>query len=135
MPTRSQRYAAAIYERVRDVQNLPRKQQKQYGALCHRFPSIVLENGLAAALGFLAAKGREDDSPPRRLLNDYGQVLGRANLHLHVIRTTTSLAEYRRLTQEILTAAEWFKRYAEAILKVDPTDDGSGNSEEETENA
>ena len=44
---------------------------------------------------------------------------------------SADLGEYRRMTRTALQAAEWFKRYAEAILKVDAT----GAAEEDKENS
>jgi CRISPR-associated protein Cmr5 len=134
MRARSQQYAQTIYAHVDGIRELERRDQKRYGAMCHRFPLIVRENGLAAAFGFLAAKGGTDaKSPENLLLTHYARVLGASNsaaLRQTVI-TSSDLAEYRHLTRQTLAAAEWFKRYAEAVLKVDTT--GAGEEDDTDE--
>jgi CRISPR-associated protein Cmr5 len=96
---------------------------------------IVRENGLTAALGFLSAKGGTDiHSPENLLLSHYAVVLGAHDSdELRQTTIAANLVEYRRLTSQTLSAAEWFKRYAEAVLKVDAT--GVRESSEENENA
>lgn len=132
MRTRSQQYAAQVYEQLNSLQQLQRKEQKKYGALCHRFPLIVRENGLAAAFGFLAAKaGTNPNSPENLLLEHYRQILefeNSAAMQQKVVGA--ELPEYRRLTLQVLKLAEWFKRYAEGVLKVNST----GESTEDEKN-
>ena len=132
MRAKSQLMAEMIYQQLATIQSLERKQQKRYGALCHRFPLIIRENGLAAAFGFLAAKGGTNpNSPENLLLAHYATVLKLGNADaIRQASLTAELGEYRRMTRAALQAAEWFKRYAEAILKVDST----GAGEEEREN-
>ncbi len=131
MRARSQEYAETVYALVSGITD--RKTQKAYGALCHRFPLVVRENGLAAAFGFLAAKGGDGANKPENLLLcHYAHVLCAASADaLRQTVTKADLAEYRRLTRQALAAAEWFKRYAEAVLKVDAT--GAGEEEEEAD--
>ena len=78
MRTRSQRHAETIHGMVSEIgESCDRRAQKRYGSLCHDFPLVVRENGLAAALGFLAAKGGSDaHSPENRLLTQLAQILG-----------------------------------------------------------
>lgn len=131
MRTRSQYYAETTYTLVAEIQGLDRKDQKRYGALCHRFPLIVRECGLAAAFGFLAAKsGADRRSPENLLLGHYARVLKiRDTDALREAAVNTDLAEYCRLTRHALMVAEWLKRYAEGVLKVDAT--GFGEEEED----
>jgi CRISPR-associated protein Cmr5 len=134
MRARSQQQAETIHGLVeqirRDVRE--RKDQKRYGALCHRFPLMVRENGLAAAIGFLAAKGTDPAGPESRLLAHYAAVLNCAGGEaLRQSCVASSLDEYRRLTRTALQASEWFKRYAEAILKVDASGADTGVQDEE----
>ena len=118
MQTNSQQQAEAIYDLITAIKGS--EKQERYGALCHRFPLIVRENGLAAAFGFLAAKG--DGSPENLLLAHYAAALGFGSTDaLRQSSISANLGEYQRMTRTALQAAEWFKRYAEAILKVDST--------------
>ncbi len=131
MRANSQQQAEAIYDLIIAIKG--REKQKRYGALCHRFPLIVRENGLAAAFGFLAAKGGDKpDSPENLLLFHYATVMNLDSTDaLRQSSISADLGEYRRMTRTALQAAEWFKRYAEAILKVDAT----GAAEEDKENS
>lgn len=132
MHTRSQTYAKAVYECVEPLKDTG--PAKKYGALCYRFPLIVRECGLAAAFGFLAAKAASKAEPGRPppppkpealLLADYARLLGfQDGDTLRETVNEAELGEYRRLTHKTLALAEWFKRYAEGVLKVEPTDEG-----------
>jgi CRISPR-associated protein Cmr5 len=131
MRTNSQQQAEAIYDLIIAIKGC--ENQKRYGALCHRFPLIIRENGLAAAFGFLAAKGKPD-SPENLLLAHYATVMGSGSVDtLRQSSISADLSEYRRMTRTALQAAEWFKRYAEAILKVDST--GAGEEDKENSDA
>lgn len=122
MKTRSQTYASTVYAQVRQILGVPEDIQKQYGTLCHRFPVMVLRNGLAQTLGFLAAKaGVGNDNAHAWLLNHLAQQLlnpqaNRAQLLQSV--HAANLQEYRLLTRKALAVAIWYKRYAESLLDV-----------------
>jgi CRISPR-associated protein Cmr5 len=124
MRTRSQQDAQAIYLQVSRV---PQNLGKQYGALCHRFPVLVLRSGLAQAIGFLRAKAKANnglgESAHGLLLAHLAGHLGQ-NAEAQAFQervNTASLDEYRRLTRAALAAAVWYKRYAESVLGVDAT--------------
>lgn len=57
--------------------------KKKYGALAHKLPGLILQNGLAQATGFPLAKGKEEHLA---LLDDLRQVL-------HATGTTTPARE------------------------------------------
>jgi CRISPR-associated protein Cmr5 len=136
MMTRSQQYAKAIAEQVKDVKGKSLKIQKQYGALCHRFPIMVLRNGLAQAVGFLAAKSKNTSA--------HGLLLGHIAAHLDSGANAASyqthvnqadIAEYRHLTREALAAAVWYKRFAESLLNVDASYSGDFEETNQTTEA
>lgn len=132
METRSQKYARAAFTRVEKRQH--EAIAAKYGALALNFPVMVLQSGLAQATGFLLAKGLRDEH--KAFLNDLADVLVETatlsleaengqrgeSLHRHVL--ASDLATYQHLTRCVLDAAGWFKRYAQAVLKADPTDGG-----------
>lgn len=130
MGTRSQQYAKSTYDVVVAIKDTGIA--KKYGALCYRFPLIVKDCGLAAAFGFLAAKGKGDEAKPEtRLLGHYAQLLGFQNgdtLRTEVVNA--DLTQYRQLTYKTLALAEWFKRYAEGVLKVDSTDQADNGGDD-----
>jgi CRISPR-associated protein Cmr5 len=130
METRSQKYARAAYDRIMARKETP--VEARYGALALSFPVMVLQSGLAQATGFLLAKGRDEH---HALLDDLAGVLqqcgtvtlpnahpARTGLHEYII--ASDLATYQYLTRCVLEAAGWFKRYAQGILKADPTAGG-----------
>lgn len=129
MRLRSQQYAETIYDCVNTVGD---DNRAKYGALCHRFPLIVRECGLAASFGFLAAKGRSDNGA-KALLDHYVSVMDARDADaLRQLAIDADIFAYRDLTRKVLVAADWFKRYAEAVLKVEAT---GADGEEEADDA
>lgn len=125
IPIRTHAVASAAYERVdarRDDQG-----KKEYGALAHKLPGMILQNGLAQATGFLLAKNKYEH---RSLLDDLNAVLreagavsttGGSALHDLVIRS--DLAGTMNLTRRALEASGWIKRYVQGVLRLDATGD------------
>lgn len=101
------------------------KLEKQYGALAHKLPGLILQNGLAQATGFLLAKGKGEHIA---LLADLGQVLhaidsgisgDASTLHQEII--AADLTKTIGLTRRTLEVAGWMKRYVQGVLGVDAT--------------
>ena len=122
---RSHRVARAAYERVSARRNDPEK--KKYGALAHRLPGMILENGLSQATGFLLAKGKDEH---RALLDDLSVVLcaaratdARGGEALHETIIESDLGQTLILTRRCLEASGWLKRYAQGVLRVTATGD------------
>ena len=99
--------------------------KKKYGALAHKLPSIILENGLAQATGFLLAKG---ESEHLALLDDLNAVLCSAGAtttsngtKLHQTIIGSDLNQTMLLTRRSLEASGWLKRYVQGVLGVDAT--------------
>lgn len=115
--------ARAAYERVTARQEAAFK--KEYGALAHKFPGMILQNGLAQATGFLLAKGKEEH---RALLADLAALLCHSGavtstdpqvLHQTVI--AADLAATLLLTRRALEASSWLKRYVQGALGIGAT--------------
>ncbi|HRV94358.1 MAG TPA: type III-B CRISPR module-associated protein Cmr5 [Anaerolineae bacterium] len=120
MQTRDQKYAAKIYEQV---SALPENDHQKYGTMSHKLPILIRTAGLVQALAFVEARGEEAQ---KKLLDHIAIVVGvddRANL-LRQSRTA-ALSDYMNLTQQVLTALLWYKRFAQSILKVDASDAGT----------
>jgi len=124
MQTRSQQNSEFVYRQIKtllDEGNLIEMQRKQYGALCHRFPIMVLRNGLIQTMAYLEAKGNTESAHLslymhlRDYLTESGQPV---NLQ------RCDLSKYQDYTRRILGAAIWYKRYAESILNVSAGEDG-----------
>lgn len=125
MKPRGQRLAAAAYAHIENRQGFPKA--KEYGALAHKLPAMILQNGLAQATGFLLAKGGQEH---RAVLDDLAAVIFAAEgcraesglaLHSEIIDADTAAA--MRLTRCALEASGWLKRYVQGVLKVDATGD------------
>ncbi|WP_006786731.1 type III-B CRISPR module-associated protein Cmr5 [Thiorhodospira sibirica] len=131
---RSHRVATAAYQCVEARHSEANKQK--YGAIAHKLPGMILQNGLAQATGFLLAKG---SSAPEHLLvlDDLNTVLraGRAlddvangeDLHREIINA--NLAQTLKYTRAALEASGWIKRYVQGVLRVTATGDDSTEQE------
>ena len=110
---------------------------KKYGALAHKLPGLILQNGLAQATGFLLAKGEAEHHAVLDDLRDVLHSIGatdaadRDALHRTIIEA--DVPETMRLTRHSLAACAWIKRYVQGVLRIDPT--GARVDEKETENA
>ena len=119
--------AGAAYEHVDARRDEAWK--KQYGALAHKLPGMILQNGLAQATGFLLAKGNCEHLA---LLDDLNAVLRTADAlpadtadgrALHDLIIGSKLTETMHLTRRSLEASTWIKRYVQGVLRVDATGD------------
>lgn len=137
MKTRDQKLAMAVYERVMALDTSlaqdKRKPRKQYGTMAHQMPILIRTAGLAQALAFVEARHSEEQgkplSPQHRLINDLECVLRNNNMledkHRSLLAAVreAELGEYMRLTQHVLAALLWFKRYAQSVLNVQQGDE------------
>lgn len=134
MQTRDQKYASDAFERVTKVaQKCTESFGKAYGSMAHKLPILIHVAGLAQALAFVASRGQRKG--PEQLLEDLSQtVLGEpATRLLERSRGSNhegSLREYIYLTEQILAALLWYKRYAQSILNVEPGEDEENESDE-----
>jgi CRISPR type III-B/RAMP module-associated protein Cmr5 len=119
MSTRSQKRAQEAYRRVRCIADSQSPEfQEKYGGVCRDLPALIHQCGLCQTVAFLQAKGAKK-SHFTRLLTDWGAVSGlgqTADAIADCVREKAEVVEYQRLTREALACAEWFDRYAEAVL-------------------
>ncbi|TVQ93801.1 MAG: type III-B CRISPR module-associated protein Cmr5 [Chromatiaceae bacterium] len=131
---RSHRVATAAYRCVENRRNESNK--KKYGAIAHKLPGMILQNGLAQASGFLLAKGA---SAPEHwmLLDDLRDVLraggtldvpSREDLHQRIIGA--DLSQTLKYTRAALEASGWLKRYVQGVLRVTATGDDATDKED-----
>lgn len=131
MKVRTHAVARAAYEcvaRRRDEKGRHGVDKEKYGALAHKLPGMILENGLAQATGFLLAKGTPEHSEHRALLDDLSATLRAAETttasdgsHLHQEIIDSDVDRTLMLTRRSLEAAGWLKRYAQGVLRVNAT--------------
>jgi CRISPR-associated protein Cmr5 len=110
--TRNQRYAGQIYDQVESV---PATQREKYEGIAHKLPVLIRTAGLAQALAFVAAS---KEAAHQLLLNHLSKVVGAETSATLLERSRTDeLAKYMRLTQEVLTALLWYKRFAQTSVR------------------
>lgn len=127
LETRSQRDLRLALQLVRSLEGEEAEVKDIYGALCHSFPVMVRQCGLAQALAFAAEKAtlegeeatRRDQARTRAyrlLLQHVGQVLGVEDPLQAVVQGNALL--YLRQTRRVLEAWVYFKRFAASVLGV-----------------
>lgn len=120
---RSQKYAQRAYGLIQKVKD-DNKQVKEYRTLALNFPTMILQSGLAQAIGFLQAKGKEEHM---LLLAHIAELLGENKDSLHKKILAADLSHYQLLTRKAIEAASSLKRYTQALLPK-PKDEQGGQS-------
>jgi CRISPR-associated protein Cmr5 len=119
MQTRDQKLAAKIFKQVQDeVEN--KDFAKSYGATAHKLPVLVRAAGLAQALAFVDARGKK---PQHLLLDHLAKTVCGANAKRDELLKRSredELEKYLHLTQQVMDALLWYKRFAQSVLKVEP---------------
>lgn len=113
MITREQQRAQAAYGKITAVK--PQPWGEDYGRQCLHLPALIHQCGLCQALTFLEAKAVKKPECGKLLAD----VLAAAGLGSTGAVRGAEVGEYQRMTRDALACAQWFKRYAEAILKVE----------------
>ncbi|GAC1637336.1 MAG: type III-B CRISPR module-associated protein Cmr5 [Ktedonobacteraceae bacterium] len=124
MQTRDQKYAAKVYDKVSKVS---KEERDSYGSMAHKLPVLIRSAGLVQALAFVDARGKEAQ---KHLLRDLADTVDQKDIQTLLARARQApLSEYMRLTQQVIAALLWYKRFAQSVLGVDTgainTEDGS----------
>ena len=120
---RSQKYAQRAFGLIQKVKD-DNKQVKEYRTLVLNFPTMILQSGLAQAIGFLQAKGKEEHL---LLLAHIAELLGENKDSLLKKILEADLSHYQLLTRQAIEAASSLKRYTQALLPK-PKDEQGGQS-------
>ncbi|MEA3308551.1 MAG: type III-B CRISPR module-associated protein Cmr5 [Chloroflexota bacterium] len=127
MHTLQQKYAQAVYEKIESRRGKYPKEslkRKQYGSMAHKFPVLVRQAGLIQALAFVHTRGKDGH---QALLADLAQVIAEGDAQEFVKQCREAdLTNYMWLTRQTLSALEWFKRFAQSVLEVEPGADEEG---------
>ena len=115
--TREQRMAEIAFQRVKERTG---KDAGDYLSFANSFPSLVHSCGLVQAVAFADAKGKKN------LIEDISKVLEKHPDELTVQARSKPLAAYMLLSREVLAAAGWVKRYAQALLKEEGRAENNG---------
>ena len=117
MQTIQQTYAKSAYEHVKQYEDADKKVRKDYGSMAHKLPVLVRQAGLIQALAYVETRGK-DARPILDHLADTLDFPSKADL-LEKARSADIL-DYMLLTRQVLWALEWYKRFAQSILGVEP---------------
>lgn len=109
MQIRTHSYAERAYPLVEAM--VGNDLEKEYRTLALNFPTMIMQAGLAQAIGFLKAKGEKEHI---RLLEHISEIMKYKNLHEAVIKS--DVVTYQLLTRQALDASSWLKRYTQALL-------------------
>lgn len=127
--TRDQQRAQTAYDSVLRVHDSTREQKwkEGYGRQCLRLPALIHECGLCQTVAFLESKAKgKQDTYFYQVLTDLA-ITSRPSSAVEVFSEkvrSSPMKGYQWMTREAMVCAQWLKRYAEAILKVDPTEGG-----------
>ena len=128
MQTKEQIRAKTIFVFIEDAEKSPRKEA--YGRLCLRLPFLIRANGLCQTLAFLESKASEKKTEFKQLIADLAKVsCGKPGNEYGSLARSADSQDYLQMTREALACAQWFKRYAEGVLKVNVVD--AANSDED----
>ena len=121
MRTLEQELAAQIYKQVAQL-DTDAIRATEYGGMAHKLPVLIRQAGLVQALAYVHARGKDG---AKRLLRDLAKVLewNSADELLDKSREA-ELLDYMHLTRKAIMALTWYKRFAQSVLGVEPTDQG-----------
>lgn len=125
--TRSQRLARKALDCVQRAASS--KLADDYKPRAMSFPTLVLQSGLAQAVGFLSCKSSNEGigQAYRQYFADLATVVGKeSGKDLLQSAVNSPLAEYRMLTREVLDAALWLKRFSQSLIQKEGTHSGAG---------
>jgi len=125
MHTRDQRYAARAMAQIsQDIEHRSKSERDKYGSMAHKLPVLIRTSGLCQSLAFVQARG---DDMHRTLLGHLAATLEEGTAeNLLTLSRTESLGAYMGLTQRVLAALLWYKRFAQSVLDVE-ADAGEGD--------
>lgn len=116
---RTQKYASLAYPMVSAIKGRP--VEAKYRTLALTFPTMIMQSGLAQAVGFLMAKGKDEH---QTMLEHVAQLLEYQGTDtvkkMHADILASELSDYQRLTRNALEATSWLKRYTQAMLESKP---------------
>lgn len=118
MEIRTHKYAKIAYPLVSDIKGSAI--EAKYRTLALNFPTMIMQSGLAQAIGFLMVKGNEEH---KELLQHIAKILNYVNngepnkeaLHNDILRA--DITKYQLLSRKALEASSWIKRYTQALLE------------------
>nr|WP_313424181.1 type III-B CRISPR module-associated protein Cmr5 [Moraxella sp.] len=109
MAIRSKKYAELAYPLIEKIKGT--ETEAKYRTLALTFPTMIMQSGLAQAIGFLMAK---DEAHHQKMLAHLKTLLNDNNLYSQVLQS--DITTYQKLTRDAIEATSWLKRYTQALL-------------------
>ena len=104
-----------------------RDQFDEYGTRANSFPTMILQSGLAQALGFLRAKSGNDSPLKKAYAQYYKDMVTLVRVAIPALPMDgeafyqevlkAELSDYRRISQVTLDGAVWLKRLYQGTAK------------------
>lgn len=125
------RYADVALQWIQVIEQKEAALKELFSSICRQFPAMVRLNGLRLTVTFFEVKGEVKGNPEKDQLTarayelylaGIGQALEKSDWTKHI---PENCADYRRMTEQVLRASMWFKRYAEVIIRTDAKDERS----------
>ncbi len=138
LTTLDQRRSQLVFKHVMGVKEEEKDGGKAYGRVAVAAPTLIRRAGLMQALAFFEAKGassgEQDDASESRkpfcaLVHHWLEellALERLPSEVRSLRARAEVCElvdYMRLTREVLALAQWHRRFAQSVLKVEPSEE------------
>jgi len=126
MKIRSHRIAMAAYATIQKRKDQT-ESNKSYGALAHKTPALITQNGLAQTTGFFLSKNRNEH---RDLLTDIREVFNilgsnfKSNEDFHNAIISADLKTTMSLTREAIEITAVLRRYVQGVLRINSTGGG-----------
>lgn len=133
MQTRDQKYASDAFKHVMAIKD--GDFVTSYGSMAHKLPILIHTSGLIQALTFAHTRKKKG---PKQLLEDLSQTVldasAGADKLLRKARgeqndRASDLQAYIYLTEQVLAALLWYKRYAQSILNIEQGEDEEDQSD------
>lgn len=131
MQTREQKHAESAYNQIYAIESKGESYRKQYGSLAHKLPILIRQAGLAQALAF--ASTRKPDAQQKLLEHVAATVINDSFAELIRQSRQKPMLEYMRLSEDVMLALTWYKRFAQSILGVDATTEDEEDGDESTQ--
>lgn len=106
---RQQTWAESAFGRVRSIKT--GGDQSKYRTHALKFPSLLLQSGLAQAVAFVQSR----DTSGAMFVKHLAETLGQPNLP--AAARTAGLGEYVRLSSDALAVSAWYRRFAQTELE------------------
>ena len=131
MQIRTQKYAEIAYPLVEAVKG--NEIEAKYRTLALNFPTMILQSGLAQAIGFLMAKDKQEhkvllshivvlvnknESPDmKQACLRQTDTVKNMTKDFHGKVVNSDITDYQLYTRKAIEASSWLKRYTQALLQ------------------